>query len=302
MTREEIFASNLRCLREAYGETQEEMALALGISKNAISNYECGRRMPKPELLARIAEHLACSVEELLCEDQSALLRVAPDPQALRSVLRTMLPVFCTEQALESEPFRRGLQAHRSLWACFAPGHPDSGQGAALLFDALDAYEDVTEGPGRMEAVANTLSLWCLLHLMLHRAPELLDAESAPLALLRRTDRQLDRDIETELARREESPALDRERQAAVRELDDPEHQRKFFALLRLLKASPRWAYAADYLLALRYLLDMVPNGLGPESNARIGAEMMASFARLGNRLARRIRRAGRELWRPETV
>ena len=49
--------------------TQTDVAQALGIHQVAYGNYELGKRMPKPEMLKRIAQLFHCTVDELL-EDE----------------------------------------------------------------------------------------------------------------------------------------------------------------------------------------------------------------------------------------
>jgi transcriptional regulator with XRE-family HTH domain len=48
------------------GQTQEGLALALGIGQSQISNYVAGRSMPRPALALQIAEHTGVPVEALL--------------------------------------------------------------------------------------------------------------------------------------------------------------------------------------------------------------------------------------------
>lgn len=47
-------ASNLKHLRKSYGETQEELAKALYLEKNTISQYESGSRKPDEETLKEL--------------------------------------------------------------------------------------------------------------------------------------------------------------------------------------------------------------------------------------------------------
>lgn len=48
------FASRLRQAREQAGFTQQDLAKKLGVTKNAISNYENGVSSPKWEILVEI--------------------------------------------------------------------------------------------------------------------------------------------------------------------------------------------------------------------------------------------------------
>ena len=43
MTDLDKLGNNIRCLRIAYGETQEDLGWAIGVEKNTISYYEKGR-------------------------------------------------------------------------------------------------------------------------------------------------------------------------------------------------------------------------------------------------------------------
>ena len=55
--------------RKTAGLTQKEVASAMGISPQALAQYEKGRRLPKPATLRRIAEAIGCSLPELVGDD-----------------------------------------------------------------------------------------------------------------------------------------------------------------------------------------------------------------------------------------
>lgn len=52
------FADNIRKIREKKGMTQKEVAKAMGVSQQAYSQYESGKRVPKSETIERIARAL----------------------------------------------------------------------------------------------------------------------------------------------------------------------------------------------------------------------------------------------------
>lgn len=56
----------MRKIRESLGLTQAEAARRLGLSRQAYSNYELGKRQADYEMLLKISEDFRCSVEELL--------------------------------------------------------------------------------------------------------------------------------------------------------------------------------------------------------------------------------------------
>lgn len=57
---------NLINARKAMHKTQQEVADYLGISRQAYSNYEAGKREPDFETLLKLGEYFDCSVDYLL--------------------------------------------------------------------------------------------------------------------------------------------------------------------------------------------------------------------------------------------
>lgn len=52
------FSKNLKILRKNYGETQLDLAFAIGFSNEvSVSHYENEKRYPKPDTLKKIAKH-----------------------------------------------------------------------------------------------------------------------------------------------------------------------------------------------------------------------------------------------------
>lgn len=57
---------NLLNARKAIHKTQQEVADYLGISRQAYSNYEAGKREPDFETLLKLGEYFGCSMDYLL--------------------------------------------------------------------------------------------------------------------------------------------------------------------------------------------------------------------------------------------
>lgn len=57
---------NLMNARKAMKKTQQEVADYLGISRQAYSNYESGKREPDFETLLKLGEYFDCSLDYLL--------------------------------------------------------------------------------------------------------------------------------------------------------------------------------------------------------------------------------------------
>ena len=68
------FSEALTSLRKGAGMTQAELAARLGISKSAVSMYECGNREPELELLQAMADLFRVSVSALLGRREGELV------------------------------------------------------------------------------------------------------------------------------------------------------------------------------------------------------------------------------------
>jgi transcriptional regulator with XRE-family HTH domain len=62
------FGAKIKDLRVRYNYTQEEIAKLTGVTPNAVTNYEAGRRLPDYGILTKIAELFGVSVDYLLKE------------------------------------------------------------------------------------------------------------------------------------------------------------------------------------------------------------------------------------------
>ena len=60
----------IRSLRRDRNETQEELALVLGVSYQAVSRWENGDAYPDIELLPKLAAHYEVTTDELLGADE----------------------------------------------------------------------------------------------------------------------------------------------------------------------------------------------------------------------------------------
>jgi DNA-binding XRE family transcriptional regulator len=67
----DFFSSNLIYLREIKGETQEETATALDISRSTYVNYETSPQKPKADICLKIIGHFDISFEDLMLVDLS---------------------------------------------------------------------------------------------------------------------------------------------------------------------------------------------------------------------------------------
>lgn len=66
MDDKQVFAQNLKVLREKMEISQRTMAKKLGVKQAAVSAYECGIHMPTVENLIKIADFFDVSADKLL--------------------------------------------------------------------------------------------------------------------------------------------------------------------------------------------------------------------------------------------
>lgn len=62
------FAENLSILRRRAGYTQESLAEALGVSRQAVGKWESGQGLPEAATLLTLADLLGCSLDQLMRE------------------------------------------------------------------------------------------------------------------------------------------------------------------------------------------------------------------------------------------
>ncbi len=61
-----MVGKNIRHFREAAGLSQEALAEKLGVTRQAVSNWELGKTEPDIETLHRIADVLGVTIEEII--------------------------------------------------------------------------------------------------------------------------------------------------------------------------------------------------------------------------------------------
>lgn len=71
MSAKSYFSENLPVLRRRAGFTQESLAEALGVSRQAVSKWESGAALPEAATLLTLAELLDCSLDELMLREVS---------------------------------------------------------------------------------------------------------------------------------------------------------------------------------------------------------------------------------------
>ena len=273
--------ANIRALRKAYGETQEELGAILNVEKNTVSYYENGKREPNKEMLSEIAKHFMVSVEELMFCDLTGIGTITVDNTVFFKNVDIILPIVVTEKALSNENFKKAYEQHKMFYNELHKASLDCMDNIDVCIDGyLEAYEDEKIKP---EAAANFLSIWNLLCMMITTVPQTMKNRPAALIQVAARDPKAKEIIENP------NPDLEKDSEEMSESLKDPEMTEMIDDMMTTLKHSFEWSDIADYYIALRYTWNLIDNDLGPDFNRRVGAEMLNALVSVRNVYAARF-------------
>lgn len=271
--------ANIRSLRLAYGETQEELGFAIYVEKTTVSQYESGKRIPNSSILKQISEHYGISVEELTEMDFSALGSIQISLAAVCENIDVFLPIAVTERALSNESFKKAYCLHTDFFARTKKLEPD----CFAKFDLESCFDNYLKAVNSVEAAeeaaANIIGFIMVAKAQARTVP-LLEKGPAFYTQVMEHDAKFSKRLERSRL------LFETDKQQIMETFASPKLDDMMSKCMKVIKSSSRWADLADYYLALRYCWNVVDSGLSPELNARIGAEMMDSFISVGNHFA----------------
>lgn len=285
-------SKNIRALRNAYGETQLELAFAIGLdSPSTISQYENGTRTPQTRERQRLAEHFRITEDELAHGDFShfALKSLSADVREIAAeYLDGLLPIISTEKAMQDPLFKKGYEAHMRIIEGIKAGIPaDESDGVICV----EAYAEAFYDNHICEAAANLLWLFVLAGIGVNFWDwEAFEEAKDPFPKMQSVEEVIKywflRNCDDEFE----------EQRRKARDEFRKESGETYIDLLKELKAYPHLSELADYYSAIMYSYGMINNGLTPEMNQTVGYEMLRAAARLGNRYAKRALKTLRKL------
>ena len=277
MTTLERIGNNIRHLREAYGESQEQLGFIIDVAKATISSYENGTREAKKEKLQAIATHFSVTLEELMYSDFSDIPKLVYDPNNMANIV-LMFPYCVSEKALANEHFKCAYSYHKIIFEGLKKQSFEAFENIDICFDeymvALESEES------KDESAANLVCLFYLMMFCTKTIPYLIKTESAALELTKASSPNAKRIIE------DNSPSFVTELEAAANEFRTAVSEEEINYLLALLKDTTDWSDLAHYYLAMKYFWGLADNGFSMEYNRRIGAEMLRALGSIGNTFA----------------
>ena len=274
---------NIRGLREAWGETQTDLALILGAKgPNTISNYESGERTPSPEFMQRLSKHYHVSEHNLKYGDFEHLpdltkISACDENHGVEIILK-LFPIFCTPKAMEDNNFSKAYIAHQNLLETMRR----DGELAETEIDLCLSLYQTADRNGIEEATANHLSLLFLFgFLTVLLTPRLVDM----LEIFddwELTFNNFMGSILPSFGEIEDVNDFDTDPQRL-------EFLKEYEAYLLVdiarLQHSAEYSDLGNYYFALRYLFNLLTtNSFGAELNAAVGSDLLFTYSLMQNK------------------
>lgn len=268
---------NIRYLRTAFGETQEELGRAIHVTKSAVSNYERGDRQPK-EVLIVIAEHFDMTFDEFCNLDFSKLGKISIDPTYAWKYIHLLLPIAYSEKAFENEKFQKAFETHQKGFTLL---NKQDYSGLPIVIESMEYYADAYEDErAKTESAANIIGIHYLVLLCFKSVISVKSNTSAVIVHVKSRDSKIKKIINNI------EPDLEKDAKDILSDFQSPEWINYIEDLLRVIKRSKLWSDLADYYLALPYVWHLVENELSDAYNQRIGMEMLEVLTTVGNQYA----------------
>lgn len=273
MIDDEKIRKNIICLRKFYGETQKELADAIGHESQSVNMWEKGKRKISTQNLELIAEHYHITVNDLIYEDysdDSGTLVIKEN--GLDKMLRKMFHLVQTPQAKCNSHFIKGCEM--AIEAIF--GDEDYSRVILLIQSAIDAFEKSIEDGIEYAPDANIICLILFKTSILFTDELNTDVVSCimqPLTPAKKKE-SLKYEQEIEMFFEKKKQQIEQLNELLIPHLIN-------------LKKSVSFSMLADYYIALRYYLGLIDNGFPLEENWCFGVHLMKFYKDLDNKFAK---------------
>lgn len=262
---------NIQHLRIIHNETLDELGRIIHCAKSTVKGYENGSRKPDLQTLQLLSAHYNKPVDELLYTDLTGLENISIDlnsPAHTTELLRVILPLYCSEEAMKNPNFKSGYDLSQRLLEAFSNAEVLSGSVIVRILESFVKATDELESP---EAVANLVWSVFVWWSQISDTSKLLSLQNKLLSKkLSIKDYMSLKDTE--------DVSITEKKTDFISDFDEIVTE-----ALKALKSEQEWSDLADYYLALRYVVGMVDTELSTEMNSAVGMQMMLSFMTLGN-------------------
>ena len=271
---------NINYLRRKFDQTLLDLANDTGISVTALSQYETGTVIPPRDRIIIIAKHFRITENELIFGDYSNSTNIASLPvnnkKRDKIMFEKMLPLICTDKAMENENFKTAFNTHKLLYDLILSGEDFDivKYNLCLEFYKKSREEGITEG------TANHLWLLMFLGFFLSIVNSSLLNAIKSLHGKEGTMKDIIDGILYSVCDEEDK---ENKMYADVKKEFVKENQADMKIDIALLKKSKKYADLGDYFLAFMYVFGLIENDKTPEANSSVGYEMLYIFKILGN-------------------
>lgn len=277
-------AKNIKYLRTAFGESQFDLALAIGLeSPNTISNYEKGIRSPKLGIRRKIATHYRITEDELIhsCFSEFSIPTSKLDNEKkMMEMTMVMFPVLYSKKAMKDILFMKGYSAHRRAIDAMKERREINDSDVDTCSDAYSESYDVFKTP---ESLANLL-WWLIITELNVKNPWIIEGDKAL------KDKSFNnKDFYKKFYLKDCTVSEKKELLEGIEQNEIKDIEKAISELLKELKKHIELSEVADYYMSLRYIVGCVNNNLTEEMNKAVGLEMMMAFKRLGNKYAKKF-------------
>lgn len=279
--------ANIRSLRKAFMETQEELGAELHVEKSAISNYETGSRDINNNTISAISHHFMVSIEELMYSNYSNLGRITVNYDFPWKAFRTILPIISSDSAMKNKHFKKAFDAHNRLYDQLYDiklnGIIDA---ISVCFEEYEsAYEDEESETIKAEIAANALAIWYFFVMYIKVLLKCFDSTAVHTLLAKENDNVIT-SINDIKHKYDDAKTDFKELSTLFNGSEDDE----WLSELKIsLKKSVIWSDLADYYLTFQYIFNTVDNGLSAEFNRRVGVEMLYTLISVKNEYANNL-------------
>lgn len=288
----ERLSKNIKSLRKAMGESQEDLAYSIGLnSKSAIANWESGKNRPSPENLKKIAAHYRVTVDQLLGGDLSTdfsmvkmlnNLSKSDNYDYFHSFL-CLFPIVNSKK--EEELYPKLVDAKNFHKECFECLKNQDENYHSYLIKALEVYEELEKDPECISAKVNGLSL-LILYLTMVR--ESIDFDGIDECFVIKNEKRRSKEIKRFIS--ENFLSGDTNSSDAFRQIVFEDFYKYIIEEIMALKRHKSLFQLGDYYHCILYLFDITDNELGTAINQQIGLALLSDLSLMKNRHVGRIK------------
>lgn len=274
---------NIRKLRQLHGETQDELAAAIGVSGAMISYYENEKRIPTRDELYLISKRYGVTISQLYGDCSNIHYHpnvLINDRENKEIILCNLLPIIQSDHALENTNFKEALDLHLKIYEFICN---DDLQSAELLNDRCTRLYKKAVEEGVTEASAN-LIWWPMYRLV---GFYVFNRKLKESKLKKKGDATLSDLFDEGLLPTLNDVEVDEEfeeTRSAVIDSYLPDIMKNIYCLKN--SSDIGLQDLGDYYIALGYYYDITNDRLSKEENRMVGKEMLRMCWLLKNRYA----------------